>query len=122
MEDLRNIRITAKADSIIEELQSRFLFKTAQAAERFALVYALKNYRDKIDFESLDATYKSDGTNQNTATIDTSNNLFQKLICIIYPKCETPYRYIRVAIIFGLYKIDELMKESDFSFESLFNS
>lgn len=120
MEDLRNIRITAKADSIIEELQSKFLFKTAQAAERFALVFALKNYRDKIDFETLDATYKSDGTNQNTATIDTQNNLFQNLFRIIYPKCETPYRYIRVAIIFGLYKIDELMKEPDFSISSLF--
>ncbi len=58
MEDLKNIKIKAKADSIIEELQSKFLFKTALSVERFALVYALKNFRDDIDFELLENEYK----------------------------------------------------------------
>lgn len=123
MEDLKNIRISAKADTIIEKLKDNYAFSTSVAVERFALSLALRDYKDEIDFDELDKVYSSDGTNQNTATIDTSDNLFQKLIQIIYPNCTTPYRYARVAIIYGLYKIDEMMSTNpNFSITEILKS
>lgn len=111
-EDLKNIRVSIEAERIADMMRTRFCFDSKTSAMRFAMAYALRDYQDNIDFEKLDSKYPSDGTNLNIGTVDTSDNIVQKIIKLLYPNCETPYRYARVAIIFGLEKIAEKMKDN----------
>ena len=76
---------------------------------RFALSYALRDYRNEINFENLDSVYEKKGTNLNTGTIDDQNLIFKTLITTLFHDCETPSKYARVAIIYGLNKIKEKM-------------
>lgn len=109
-EDLKNIRISADADHIIDSLIERYHFRSKGAVMQFALAYALHNYKNDIDFATLERVYPADGTNEGVGTID-SNHMFKTLIPILYPGCQTPYRYVRIAINFGLFKIGEKMDE-----------
>lgn len=113
MKDLSTIRISLEAENIIEAMKEKFYFQNSVDAMRFALAYALKEDRNEIDFETLDKTYDSLGTNLNIGTFDTENRLIQQVILALYPNCETPYRYARVAINYGALKIGKKMKESD---------
>lgn len=109
MEDYKNIRISLAADVIVDEIIQKYCFPTRVSAMRFALSYALRDYRNEINFESLDSVYEKNGTNLNTGTIDDQNLIFKTLITTLFPDCETPYKYARVAIIYGLIKIKEKM-------------
>ena len=109
MEDYKNIRISLDADVIVDELISKFCFPTRVSAMRFALAYALRDFRGEIDFEALDNMYEKNGTNLNTGTFDDQNMIIRTLIMTLFPNCETPYKYARVAIIYGLNKLKENM-------------
>ena len=115
MEDYKNIRISLDADVIVDEVIQKFCFPTRVSAMRFALSYALRDFRKEIDFESLDNIYEKNGTNLNTGTIDDQDLIFKTLITTLFPDCETPYKYARVAIVYGLFKIKEKM-DSNSSF------
>lgn len=112
MEDYKNIRISLDADVIVDELIQKFCFPTRVSAMRFALSYALRDFRNEIDFENLDSVYEKNGTNLNTGTIDNQDMIFKTLITILFPNCDTPYKYARVAIIYGLFKIKEKMESN----------
>ena len=112
MEDYKNIRISLDADVIVDEMIDRFCFPTRVSAMRFALAFALRDYRTEIDYEKLDTAYEKNGTNLNTGTIDDQNLIFRTLILTLFPDCETPYKFARVAIIYGLYKIKDLMSSN----------
>lgn len=109
MEDYKNIRISIDADSIIDEIQEKYCFPTKVSVMRFSLAFALRDYKDEIDYDSLDNIYEKNGTNLNTGTFDDQNLIFKTLITTLFPDCDTPYKYARVAIIYGLYKIKEKM-------------
>lgn len=115
MGDLVNIRISSDADKIATSLKDRYHFSTNTAVYRFAMAYAMRDFKDELisKYEQLDSWYPSDGTNLNVGTVDNSKFLLSQLIVGLVPNCITPYRFIRVAIIFGLYKIKELMDDSD---------
>lgn len=109
MEDYKNIRISLDADVIVDDLIHKYCFPTRVSVMRFALSYALRDYRNEINFESLDSVYEKNGTNLNTGTFDDQNLIFKALITTLFPACETPYKYARVAIIYGLNKLKEKM-------------
>ena len=111
-DDYKNIRISIEAERVADTLCERFCFESKTAAMRFAMAYALRDFADIMDFENLDNKYPKDGTNLNIGTVDTSDNIIKRSICMMYPECETPYRYARVAIIYGLEKISERMKDA----------
>lgn len=115
MEDYKNIRISLDADVIVETIQEKYCFPTKVSVMRFALAYALREFKNKIDFEMLDNVYDKNGTNLNTGTIDDQDLIFKTLILTLFPGCETPYKYARVAIIYGLIKIKEKMALPSFS-------
>ena len=112
MEDYKNIRISLDADVIVDELIQTFCFPTRVSVMRFALAYALRDFKNEIDFEGLDNVYEKNGTNLNTGTFDDQNMIIRTLIITLFPGCETPYKYARTAIIWGLYKIKEKMDEN----------
>ena len=109
MEDYKNIRISSDADVIIDEIIRKYHFPTRVSVMRFSLAFALRDYKDEIQFDFLDNHYEKNGTNLNTGTVDDQSLIFKVLITTLFPSCETPYKYARVAIIYGLYKIKERM-------------
>lgn len=116
MEDYRNIHISHDAEMIADEICSLFAFSNKVPVLRLSLFYTLRNYRNDIDFLSLNKSYPNDGANYNVGSIDESNGNIRKIISLMYPDCSTPYLYARVAIIFGLLKIKELIdNNSDFN-------
>lgn len=115
MADLTNIRLSVKASDIGANLAKKYGFKDALSFFQFAMAYALSHHLSEIDFERLDSEYDSAGSNYNVGSIKKSS-LITTAINQIIPNCETPYRYIRVLMIFGTYKINErLSAGEDFS-------
>lgn len=115
MGDLVNIRISSDADKVAELLKRRYYFPTNTAVYRFAMAYAIRDFKDELvsNYEHLDNSYPSDGTNLNVGTVDNNQNLLKQLIPILVPECSTPYRFVRVAIILGLYKIKQMIDEDN---------
>lgn len=115
MGDLVNIRISSDADKVAELLKKRYYFSTNTAVYRFAMAYAIRDFKDELvsNYEQLDNSYPSDGTNLNVGTVDNNQNLLKQLIPILVPECSTPYRFVRVAIILGLYKIKQMIDEDN---------
>lgn len=115
MADLTNIRLSVKASDIGADLAKKYGFKDALSFFQFAMAYALSHHLGEIDFERLDSEYDSAGSNYNVGSIKKSPLVTTALTHII-PGCETPYRYIRVLMIYGTLQIKErLDKGDDFS-------
>ncbi len=114
MDDLVNIRIPLEADEITAKLKDKYFFSTNTAVYRFSLAYAMHDCMEelKAKYEELDNQYPSDGTNLNVGTIDFGDSIIKNVVSILVPECSTPYRFIRVAIIMGLYKIQALMNNN----------
>ena len=117
--DSVDIRFSVEATNIAEEIKSKFFFSQSVSIFRFAAAYALKEYKDQMDFAKLDYEYDKSGANYHSASFDVEG-AFAKLITSMYPWCNTPYKYARVAAIFGLMKIKEkLTNDSDFNIVDL---
>lgn len=117
--DYIDIRFSAEATIIADEIKDRFFFSQAISVYKLAAAYAFKEYKDSMDFEKLDYGYDKNGANYHSASFDVDGT-FKQLIIIMYPWCSTPYKYARVAAIFGLKKIKEKMdRDPDFNIVSL---
>ncbi len=108
-EDLKNVRLSGRANEIVDKILDSGLFEDRISIGKFALAYAIKNHFDEIDPEALDASYDSTGTNYNIGTIDDDKFLSQ-LIISLYPNTTTPYRYMRVLMNYGLEKLGLLLE------------
>lgn len=117
--DSVDIRFSIEAKNIADEIKERFFFSESVAVYRFAAAYAFKEYKDKMDFAKLDYEYDNGGSNYHSATFDV-DGAFAKLITAMYPWCTTPYKYARVAAIYGLQRLKELMtNDPDFNIADL---
>lgn len=110
MDDLKNIRISVEADEVIDKLKEIYYFPTTVSAIQFGMAYALRNYGDKIDYLALEKEYPSNGTNLNVGSVD--DGFLKDIILAIFPNCETPYRVVRAAAIYGLMEIDDKLQKS----------
>lgn len=105
MADLTNIRLSLEASEIAKELSERYYFKDTLPFLQFAMAYGL-NHLDGFDYNTLDKKYDSLGFNYNVGSIRKSAEI-TTAFNTIFPNCETPFRYIRVLMIYGTYKIKE---------------
>ena len=112
MADLTNIRLSIKASDMAKDIVERYNFRDSMTFFQFAMAYALKNHLEEIDFDKLDAEYDSLGTNYNVGSIKKAS-LITTALKLVIPSCETPYRYIRVLMIYGTYKINERLNAGD---------
>ncbi len=112
MTDLTNIGVSAEASEIAKDLSTRYCFRDALSFLQFAMSYALSNHLKDIDFELLDSQYDSSGLHYNVGSIRKST-LITTVFSTILPECSTPYRYIRVLMIYGTYKIKERIDAGD---------
>ena len=106
MTDLTNIGVSIEASEIAKDLSERYFFKDVLSFLQFAMSYALSRHLKEIDFESLDNQYDSLGLHYNVGSIKKAS-LITTAFNTIFPDCTTPYRYIRVLMIYGTYKIKE---------------
>ena len=109
-EDLKNVRLSQSATEIADKIMESELFDDKISVAKFALAYTVKYHIDGLDPDLLDATYDSNGSNYNIGSID-EDKFLSGLIQAIYPNTTTPYRYIRVLMIYGLERLGELLAE-----------
>lgn len=106
MSDLTNIGVSYEASEIAKELSSRYYFRDALSFLQFAMSYALSKHLNEIDFDVLDSEYDSSGLHYNVGSIKKAA-LITTTFSTLFPNCTTPYRYIRVLMIYGTLKIKE---------------
>lgn len=109
-EDLKNIRLSIHASDIAEIIQETGAFEDRISVAKFALGYALKYFADELtqeNIEKLDEIYDASGSNYNIGSID-EDNFLSNLMSVLYPDSNTPYRYVRVIMCFGLNKLGDL--------------
>ena len=68
------------------------------------------NTPEKIN--ELDSTYTADGNNYNVGSVD-KDGFIVRLFKLLYPGCETPFKYIRVVMCYGLMKMEDLIESND---------
>lgn len=107
-EDLKNVRLSAHSSEIAERILDSGLFEDKIGVCKFALAYAISKHFSEIEPEKLDSQYDATGSNYNVGSID-DDSFISQLVTSIYPDTNTPYRYARVLMIFGLEKLGELM-------------
>lgn len=107
MEDLQQIRFPQEVINIAEKFKDEYGLTQNLPILKFAFAYAINNFKDQINFETEDPLYKkNDGSNYNVNSFDSDSSYrVSEFIKAIYPNCETPYRYLRTAIIFGIMKL-----------------
>ena len=109
-EDLKNIRLSKHASEIANSIKETGLFDDAKSVAKYAFAYAIKYYPDELTpeaIESYESVYDSLGNNYNVGSID-DDSFISDLLSVMYPQNNTPYRYARIIMCFGLNKIGDL--------------
>ena len=115
MTDRTTFRLSAQASEIGKEITEQYNFRDSLKFFQFAMAYALEHHLGEIEFEKLDEEYDTDGSTYNVGSIAKSSQV-ATIITQLIPGCQTPFRYIRVLMIFGTLKIKgRLDKGEDFS-------
>ena len=116
MADLQNMRISQHASSVAQQMVEYGCFPDALSAGKFAMAYAIKFYFDEIDtpekIAALDSLYHADGNNYNVGSVD-KDGFIVKLFQLLYPDCDTPFKYVRVVMCYGLLKMEDLIDSGD---------
>jgi len=109
MEDLQQIRFPQEVINIAERFKDEYGLTQNLPILKFAFAYAINQFKDQINFETDDPLYKkNDGSNYGINSFENDSNLrVADLIKALYPQCETPYRYMRIATIYGILKLDK---------------
>ena len=118
MEDLVQFRLSSIATEIANDFAEEYFFGDSQDVAKLAMAYALKYCRDEIDIESLIASkvqsdiYNNNGSNYSAGGIDPDGKI-AAVVKEIYPNCTTPYRYVRILMIYGLVKLKEKVSSKE---------
>lgn len=108
VEDIVNIRLSAKASNVATSIEEEHLFEDKIGIVKFAMAYAIKCYFDQVDPLEIDASRDSHGINYNVGSID-NDKFIAKMIESFYPETKTPYKIARGWMVFGLEKLGELL-------------
>lgn len=118
MEDLVQFRLSSIATEIANDFAEEYFFDDNQDVAKLGMAYALKYCRDEIDIESLIASkvqsdiYNNNGSNYSAGGIDPDGKI-ATVVREIYPNCTTPYRYVRILMIYGLVKLKEKVSSKE---------
>lgn len=100
-EDYTNIRLSGKTSLIADRVLESGLFEDKATLCKFAFAYAIKNHRDEINADIINAHTDSNGSNYSIGTLDADKYLAHFVIAL-HPEITAPYRYIRAVMVFGL--------------------
>ena len=113
MADLTNITIPAQFNDIINKIDETGYFADKLTILRFAFAYAIKHHFNEFEPGLIDSQYGGGdgGLNYNIGSFDAGDKFLYNFVSSLYPKCENPYKYLRGAILFGLKKWNEKLKD-----------
>lgn len=109
MADIRDIAFSLKSASVAKAITEMGWFQNNNEVAEFAAAYAIKNYFDEFDPESYILT-DTMGLNYSYSTFD-NDGRWSSIIKILYPLTDTPYRYLRSIMNYGLEKIGQVIDE-----------
>ena len=116
-EDIRDIALAKHSSRVATHLKDDGIFVDALSAARFAMAYAIKFYQRDFDtldkLDQLGAAYDTSGNNYSVGSVDPDGYIL-KLMNLLYPGIETPYRYVRIIMCYGLNKIGDLYEAHQF--------
>lgn len=113
-ENLTNIVLSGRATDVANKMKDSGYFQDALVAAKFGFAYAIKYYWEIIgsaeEIKRLDGVYDTLGNHYNIGSVDPDNYISQ-LMKALYPDSDTPYRFTRVLMCYGLNKIGDLLEE-----------
>ena len=113
-ESTTNIVLAKHASDIANQMKESGIFPDALVAAKFGMAYAIKYYWDQIgtskDIQRLDNVYDAQGNHYNIGSIDPDQYIAQ-IMEALYPDCETPYRFARVLMCYGLNQLGDLLED-----------
>lgn len=110
MEDVTNLALTSNATATATFMKDAGYFDDVLTAAKFGMAYAIKYYKDDVDFEEMDKAYTANGNHYNIGSVD-PDGYIRKMMSAMYPDCNTPYRYARVLMCYGLDKLQDIIDD-----------
>lgn len=110
MSDSVNIMFPASLNLIVDKIYSSGCFSDRMTVFKYGFSYAVKYHFNDFNPAEIDQNENSDGMNYNVGSFDNDKFLYNFIISA-YPGCETPYKYLRGIIIFGMKKLEEKLKD-----------
>lgn len=110
--DLTNLTIPLQFKEVIGKIDETGYFSDGLTILRFAFAHAIEHYFSDFDPAKIDNEYTGGNStlNYNVGSIDGGDKFLYNFTLSAYPECQTPYRYIRGIIIYGLKKLNEKLR------------
>ena len=113
-ENMTNLSLSQHASDIANQMKDSGNFPDALVAAKFGMAYAIKYYWDEIgtsaELRRLDAIYDDKGNNYNIGSVDPDKYISQ-IMEALYPDSDTPYKFARVLMCYGLNKLEDLLED-----------
>jgi hypothetical protein len=110
--DITNLPLSKHATDIANQMKESGLFEDALSAAKFGMAYAIKYCYEEIDTAEKVARlcdiYDSAGNNYNVGSVD-PDHYIADLFLVMYPGCDTPYKFARVIMCRGLNELGDFL-------------
>lgn len=111
-ENVTTIALSKHAAEIANQMKDSGVFPDALNAAKFGMSYAIKYFWDDIGTSdkliAFDKVYDSKGNNYNVGSID-SDKYIENLMLSLYPNCESPYKFARILMCYGLNQLGDYL-------------
>lgn len=113
-ENMTNLVLSKHASDIANQMKESGNFPDALVAAKFGMAYAIKYYWDEIGtsekLRSLDNIYDVQGNHYNIGSVD-SDKYISQIMEALYPDSDTPYKFARVLMCYGLNQLGDLLED-----------
>lgn len=113
-ENMTNLVLSKYASDIANQMKESGIFPDALVAAKFGMAYAIKYYWNEIgtstELSRLDDIYDTQGNHYNIGSVDPDKYISQ-IMEALYPDSDTPYKFARALMCFGLNKLGDLLED-----------
>ena len=113
-ENLTFFSLSRRASEIANQMKDSGIFPDALVAAKFGMAYAIKYYWNEIgnaeEVRKLDDIYDAQGNHYNIGSVDPDKYISQ-IMEALYPDTDTPYKFTRVLMCYGLNQLGDLLED-----------
>ncbi len=113
-ENITNFVLSKHASDIANQMKDSGNFPDALVAAKFGMAYAIKYYWNEIstseELRRLDSIYDAQGNHYNIGSVD-PDNYIAHIMEALYPDSDTPYKFTRVLMCYGLNQLEDLLED-----------
>lgn len=113
-ENITNLVLSMHASEVANQMKESGIFPDALVAAKFGMAYAIKYYWEEVgtseELKRLDSVYDSQGNHYNIGSIDPDQYII-KIMKALYPDSDTPYKFTRVLMCYGLNHLGDLLED-----------